>query len=311
MDRLAELPYRLRPRDRATEHTWPIAPADLARIAIRWPTRYQWAPAAPIVETLKDGLMDLGIVTLAPIPQLHSNAIVLECLVDGNPYRVVVDYSDYHDFISEAALADCSLYFKGQFRSQGYADRRVVRGGYTVTGRDYYRYHRPFREQFAANRSIDVFGRFGFRFQEEIRRKAIDRLSAAIDLNFVGTGPKVRYSRFIREAASARLCLHLPGNGPFTHRVAEFLGVGSCLISIRFATDLHVPLVPGEHYVVVADDLSDLVETCRYYVKNNEERERIANNGVKFFDRYVHFDQLARFYVRTILDRLPGTRVSV
>jgi hypothetical protein len=258
----------------------------------------------PIVETLKDGLMARGLIRAVPTPQPHKGVFMLDCFVDGRPHRVVVDYADFHNFVNEAALDECSLYFKGQFREGGYADSRIVAGGYTVTGRDFYRYCQPFRNRYATGRRIDVLGRFGYTFQGEIRRKAVAMLQAASDLNYVGTGPKVRYSRFIREAASARLCLHLPGNGSFTHRVAEFLGVGSCMMSVRYATALHVPLEPGVHYVLIADDLSDLVDKCRYYVANDEERERIASAGREFFDRYLHFDQLASYYVRTLLDRL-------
>ena len=124
------------------------------------------------------------------------------------------------------------------------------------------------------------------------------------EFGFLGAKGKVRYSRFLREAASARLCLHLPGNGPFTHRVAEFLGVGACMISPRFTTQLHVPLEPGVHYIAVADDLSDLIDKCRYYLAREEERERIASAGREFFDRYLQCDQLAGYHVRCILDRL-------
>jgi spore maturation protein CgeB len=114
----------------------------------------------------------------------------------------------------------------------------------------------------------------------------------------------VRYSRFLEEVASARLCLHLPGNGPFTHRIGEFLGLGRCMVSLRFTTALHVPLEAGVHYVAIADDLSDLVDKCRYYLRHDDEREQIARRGQDFFDRYLHSDQLASYYVRSILDRL-------
>jgi spore maturation protein CgeB len=128
--------------------------------------------------------------------------------------------------------------------------------------------------------------------------------AAANDIDFVGAGGKVRYSRFLREIAGARLSLHVAGNGPFTHRITEFLGLGSCMISVRFPLALHVPLVPGVHYVTCADDLSDLVEVCRYYIRLDDDRERIAAAGCEYFDRYLHCDQLAGYYVTTILNRL-------
>ena len=194
----------------------------------------------------------------------------------------------------------------------GYEDDRIIPGGYPVTSKSYYKYYTDFRADDAGGRRIDVMGRFGYTFQAEIRRKAVRMLAATPDIGFVGVGGKVRYSRFLREAASARLSVHLPGNGPFTHRVAEFLGLGTCMISPRFTTQLHVPLEPGVHYVDVADDLSDLVDKCRHYIRRDLARERVASAGRDFFDRYLQCDQLAGYHMRCILGRLgsPAVRQS-
>jgi hypothetical protein len=304
VDRLVELPYRLCRSSRAAVSTSPLSAQELARVSITWPSRYQWAHAAGFTETVKTALARLGVLRVEPTSQVHPGVVMLSCLVDGRAIMVALEYSDNHDFINEQALADCSLYIKFQFREKGYPDSRIIRGGYPVTGLDYYRYYRAFRKRYVGGRRIDVLGRFGYRFQEELRRKAVEMLSAAPDIDFVGRGPRVRYSRFLREAASARLCLDLPGNGPFTFRVPEFLGLGSCMIAPRYTTALHEPLVPGVHYVAIADDLSDLLDSCRYYLSHDHEREKIAIAGREFFDRYLHCDHLAAYYVRNILDRL-------
>jgi hypothetical protein len=303
-DRLAELPYRVRPRPHTRALTWPLTENDRSRVAIAWPSRYQWVGAAHIVETLKDGLARLGVLRVRATSQTHEGGVMLTCTVDGRPHAVFLDYRDYPVFINNAALAESDLYLKCQFQSEGYDDHRIIPGGYPTTHGEYYKYYLPFRSKYAIDRRIGVLGRFGYDFQAETRRKAVEILAATPGIDFVGSGGKVRYSRFLREAASARLCLHLPGNGPFTHRVAEFLGLGSCMISVRFATALHVPLEPGVHYVEIADDLSDLVDKCRHYLANDEERERIAKSGQNYFDRNLHCDQLASYYVRNILDRL-------
>lgn len=303
-DRLAELPYRLRPPVRADALTWSLTPDQLRRVRIVWPTNVDWLPSANIVETQKASLSRLGVLDMQDTTQDQEGVILLHCTVDERPHLVVLDYSDYPDFVNSQALGDCSLYLKMEHAAKGYSDPRILPAGYSVTGLDYYRYYARYRERFANHRQFDVVGRFGFQFQETIRRKAVQLLSDAPDIDYVGAGGKVRYSRFLREVASARLCLHMPGNGPFTHRVAEFLGLGSCMVSIRFTASLHVPLEPGVHYVEVADDLSNLVETCRHYLASDDEREQIARNGSELFDRYVHSDQLAAYYLRTIIDRL-------
>ena len=303
VDRLTEALYKLRPQGRVASHTWPMTAKDLSRIIIAWPTIYQWPACDVIVHTIRDGFARYGVLRLAKTAQPHTGVIMLGGVVDGHAHKIALDYSDYHNFINESALAESSLYIKMQFRRGGYRDSRIVRGGYTVTGRDFYRYYIPFR-QHGARRRLGVLGRFGYTFQGDIRRKAVSLLAAAADIDFVGSEGKVRYSRFLREAATARISLHMPGNGPFTHRVAEFLGLGTCMFSSRFATELHIPLQPGVHYVEFSHDLSDLVETVRYYLRHDEERESIARAGQAFFDRYLHCDQLVAYYLQTILERL-------
>jgi hypothetical protein len=303
-DRLAELPYRIRQRTRVPATTWPLDSRTAARVSIRWPRKYQWRGATPIVSAVKEGLSSLGVLRVDSFPQVHRAVVMLECEVDGQRRAVAFDYSDYPEFVNRDALDASELYIKCQFRNEGYDDPRIIPGGYPVTFTVYYKYHSQFRAKYARDRRIDVMGRFGYRFQEEIRRKAVQILSTTPDIGFVGASGKVRYSRFLREAASARLCLHLPGNGPFTHRVAEFLGLGTCMISPRFATRLHVPLEPGVHYVEVADDLSDLVDKCRHYLASHDERESVARAGQDFFDRYLQCDQMAGYHVWSILDRL-------
>ena len=48
------------------------------------------------------------------------------------------------------------------------------------------------------------------------------------------------------------------------------------MLSQRFATELHVPLLPGVHYVEIASDLTDLREKVCYYVAHDAERNAIA-----------------------------------
>lgn len=313
VDRLTELPFRILPPARARVSTWPLTTAERERVQIVWPSSYQWAPTAVFAETVKRSLSRLGVLRVENTPQHQSGVVRLRCTVDGRSHIVAIDFADRPQSINDEALAECSVYFKFQYHQRGYRDSRILPGGYPVMRLDYYRCYRPFRAWYEHRSRIDVLGRFSLEFQSELRGRAVKMLSAAGDIRYVGAGPRARYCRFLRESASARLTLDLPGNGPFTFRVAECLGLGSCLVAPRYVTALHEQLVPGVHYVQIAADLSDLLDVCRYYLSHESERAAIARAGRDFFDRYLHSDHLAAYYLRTLLDLLgnDGERVTL
>ena len=272
-------------------------------LSVTWPSTLPWPPARKILETLEDGLGRTCKLRHRPIPQDYYGAIVFTARLGLETYRITIDYHDTMS-INGDALNQTDLYFKLNYAKGGYETDQVVPGGYPTTGLDYYKYYRAYGREGMKGRKIDVLARFGYRYNGDTRRRAVELLASAQDLSYAGNSGKVRYSRFLREAALAKLCLDLPGNAPLSHRISEFLGIGTCLVSPRYPTRLPVLLEPAVHYVDIADDLSDLLDACRYYAAHDEERERIARAGQHYFEKYLHCDQLASYYIRTILDRL-------
>ena len=66
-------------------------------------------------------------------------------------------------------------------------------------------------------------------------------------------------------------------------------------------TALHVPLEEGKHIVYVKDDLSDLIDLCRFYLDNSASREDLRQNSRAYFDKYLHRDQLAAYYLYSFI----------
>jgi hypothetical protein len=148
---------------------------------------------------------------------------------------------------------------------------------------------------------FDVYGRFGAQFATETRRKAVGLLEKQTSFRYEGGLKTVRYSRFLKEAALSEVCIDLPGNGDFCFRLIDYLAVGACVIALRHRTTLPAPLLDREHIVYTKDDLSDLVDLCRYYLDHPQERKRIRAAGRSYFDRYLHREQLARYYLHEAL----------
>ncbi len=102
--------------------------------------------------------------------------------------------------------------------------------------------------------------------------------------------------------ARTKIGIDLPGNGDFCFRLIDYLSIGVCVIGPKPRTEFPVPLVDGEHIVYCKPDLSDLVPLCRRYLADDRERTRIARNARDYFDRYLHRDQLARYYLHRFFE---------
>ncbi|MBX6316107.1 MAG: glycosyltransferase family 1 protein, partial [Isosphaeraceae bacterium] len=281
------------------EPSWDL-PSELASdLVIYWPTAYHWSPTVEWLNHIFISISKLVGVERAVIDQgPYEGTVIAQFFYQGHSYRVAIDFSDYMDHICQEALEGATCYFKMQYRRDGYGDDRIVPGGYPVSSPYFYQFLSKLRQDCDQKAKLyDVYGRFGLRFSAEIRRKAIALLSAAPDLNFVGGTEFVRNSRFLRDMARTKIGIDLPGNGDFCFRLIDYLAIGVCVIRPRPRTELPIPLIPNEHIIYCHEDLSDLVPLCRRYLADDAERERIARNARNYFDRYLHREQLARYYL--------------
>jgi hypothetical protein len=124
----------------------------------------------------------------------------------------------------------------------------------------------------------------------EIRGPALRRLATQTRFAFEGGSQLIMETQYLRDIAGSRVCIDLPGEGPFTYRLIEYLAVGSCVVAYPHQARLHVPLRDQEHIAYTKEDLSDLLELCDYFLRNPLERHRLTANALSFVDRYLHRD---------------------
>jgi hypothetical protein len=213
---------------------------------------------------------------------------------------------DYHDLpaINAECLAQVALYFKMQHLRSGYDDPKIRPGGYVASRESLYKYYCRLRALRERGPQSDVYGRFGTRFSAEIRRRAIDILQHQTQFKFTGGTSLAIYMQSLREAAQARVCIDMPGNGSFCYRLVEYLAVGCCIVAPRHTNIMHPELRDREHIVYCRDDLADLAELCAYYVENDQARKTISANAARFFDENLQPKQLADYYLRSFHERL-------
>jgi glycosyl transferase family 1 len=282
-------------------------PALLKGAYIQWPSAYAYRQAGNWVNALKSGFqkhLPVQIVDVAPGPPTNDpTPILIHVVVNGRPIPVTIDYADYMDRLDHNLLATSALYFKMQYRRIGYINvtphhEKILPGGY-INGSPYlYKYLGYVREHGRkTGYTTDVYGRFGLTFAREIREKAHRLLSEQKHFRYRGGLVRRRYIQFLRECAEARICIDLPSNSDFCFRLTDYLAIGCCVVAPKHRTMMPVDLQDRQNIVYVRPDLDDLVETCRYYLAHDQEREAIRREARLYFDRYLHREQLAGYYL--------------
>ena len=285
---------------------WAIAPEELREVSILWPSQYQWPAASYWVDTILYALRKRVRVEFGPLPHNYRGTVLFQLSLRGKTHDVAIDYSDYPD-INEESAARCAVYFKMQHRREGYGRANVLPGGYVPGGRKLYLHLRRLqrlrdRREF----DFDVYGRFGAEFAAAQRRRAAELLSSQTEFRFEGGLKKVKYLDFLKEVAHSKVCIDLPGEGDFCFRLINYFAVGACVVGPRPRNVLNAPLLDRVHVAYTRNDLLDLVEVCRFYVENEAAREEMCRASRRFFEQYLHADNLAAYYLRSCLDRLKG-----
>jgi hypothetical protein len=281
---------------RADSLTWPLRQDVLAEVTVVWPAAYQWEPFRKWGEQLRAALARFVPTVVADVEQSYEGVITCLLAYRKKRFRINVEVSDYLN-LNETAYDHCDLHFKMQYRLEGYGARdRLVPGGYLNNDPDIYAFLPRLRAlRDAAPALYDVHGRFGLSF--EARRRAIEILGGSSRFGFVGGQSTVRYGTFLREVARSRVGIDLPGYGPLAFRLVDYMAIGSCVIGPPHAARLHVPLEDRVQIVYCKPDYADLEELCAYYLAHEAERQRLVEASRQFFDRYLHRDQLAAYYL--------------
>lgn len=282
---------------------------DLSPLTLDWPTEHPHGGASYWIDQIRAGLEANGFrVADRRLEQAHHDILLAEARAGERTGTIAIDFDDPAE-IDSAVAEDALVYFKLQYDRGGYERSNVVPGGYVPANIKIYRVLPLLRAIRRSRRfRYDVYARFGLRYGGiETRRQAYGILAAREDFSFEGSlfrypgGPeKVPYRRYLFEIPRAKVCVAMPGRGDLTFRLLDYLAVGSCVVSPPLSARLPAQLVEGEHIVYCKSDLSDLGDVCADLVRDDEERERIAGNARRFFDRHLHRRRLGAYYARKI-----------
>ena len=284
--------------------SWELNSHLLRSSEIIWPSSYTWPHADKWMNQIQKGLATHVTLRESNTRPLSCSEFIVPLTLKTNNKEILlaIDYSDYTD-IDEEIAAKVSCYFKMQYRKEGYAQSSVIPGGFVCNDPAVYNYASALRDEKSENR-FDLYGRFSVELGRDTRTRAINLLRAQNKFQFEGDLTRIRYSKFVEESYHSRLCLDLPGNGAFCFRLLDYFALGCAVISPTHKNRLHVPLIEGKHIVYCKEDLSDLVEVAANTLNDPMKLARLRKNCREYFDRYLHCEQLAAYYLYTCYSHL-------
>lgn len=289
---------------RPSELSWKLEPTQLKEAWIVWPSEYTWKPAGKWYEQIRQSLGRFIKIVRRDIPQPAGAILALEVSNGRRTVPVLIDIRDT-PLIDKVDPGTAELYFKLQHDEAGYDFDNVVPGGYVPNSSEIYHYLSHLRKQKDRRPPrFDVYGRFGTAFATEVRARALTSLTEQRQFQFEGGPKRIRYSRYLEEVSRSSVVIDLPGNGPFCFRLVDYLALGSCVVAARHGTTLHVPLEDMTHLAYAKPDMSDLVSVCGELLEQPELRREMVESSREYFDRYLHTDQLAAYYLHLIMPAL-------
>jgi glycosyltransferase involved in cell wall biosynthesis len=101
--------------------------------------------------------------------------------------------------------------------------------------------------------------------------------------NVIATDRFLPWKKYIKELRKSKICVSPFGFGDICWRDFESVICGCLLIkpSMEHLTTKPNIYIDKQTYVAVKWDLSDLKEKCEYYLKNEDERNRIISNAAE------------------------------
>jgi len=112
---------------------------------------------------------------------------------------------------------------------------------------------------------------------------------------------KLKRKEYLEAIRKSKICLAVDGVGEFTYRHLELLQQGAFMLTPDSIKNLKLPIKiqEGADYIAFSS-LDDMVNKMRYYLSNDGERELIASNGKKKFDKYYKIKKHGEYIEKCI-----------
>jgi len=108
---------------------------------------------------------------------------------------------------------------------------------------------------------------------------------------------RAHFSQLRDYYSKARIVANYPINNDINPRIFEVMGAGTLVITHRVVNNGFEELFKENEHLVVFDDFGEMIEKINYYLKNKEERERIARNGFEYVrNNHTYRERLIKIF---------------
>ena len=118
-------------------------------------------------------------------------------------------------------------------------------------------------------------------------------------------GKRLSYLDHLAMQAKTKLNLALPGGRALPYcsfRHVELWGIGAAVLTIK--PDAVLPGNPQGCWIEFKRDLSDFVKVVNFYLEHDDQRERIADKGRRYFDKYLTPKANAEYICKILFERV-------
>jgi hypothetical protein len=144
-----------------------------------------------------------------------------------------------------------------------------------------------------------------------VRTEVLKLLKGRFDCNENGTTTGLGFKsyrrkglHYLEELSAVKISYNFRGTGWDTLRFWEIPGTASFMISGKPGIKIPNEFVHGEHVIYCKDDLSDLLDLTKYYLKHDKEREEIAESGNRHLLQYHTHIKHAEYFIDVVNHKL-------
>lgn len=114
-------------------------------------------------------------------------------------------------------------------------------------------------------------------------------------------GDKMSFGNFLRTVKTSKVNLAMDGIGQFTFRHLEIWALGGFMLAGPALQETWLPISAqeGVHYASFSNP-DDAIKKIKYYLENEEEREKIAKAGKEMFEREYDVKKHGRYIGRCL-----------